>query len=218
MEEPQSAQAQPEDPDVCVGIPTASHSEITAPPPSDRLHPGQPDSARPSIKKKRLLLQSPPVHWKERFSLAHLNIVTVVVSFTEMAFRHSSFFSVCNAFVKPSAVFVLVGSLTTVNFLLVFRLKPQESVLLSAFPLPSPPSLSLSPPLLSHSHSHPHPPTLSSFPSLIMLAIPPLILASLPRFHSSSLCSPPLLLSTVRSCLVSYFLTVQKLALQTQFP
>ena len=38
-------QAQPEDPDLCIGRSIAFHLAITSPP-SDRLHPGQPDSAR----------------------------------------------------------------------------------------------------------------------------------------------------------------------------
>ena len=34
------AHAQPEDPDLCIGIPITFHSEIRPPPPSDRLCPG----------------------------------------------------------------------------------------------------------------------------------------------------------------------------------
>ena len=34
----------PEDPDLCIGRPIAFHREIT--PPSDQLHPAQPESAR----------------------------------------------------------------------------------------------------------------------------------------------------------------------------
>ena len=43
------AQAQPEDPDLCIGRPIAFHPEIAPPPPPDRLHPGHTDSARLGI-------------------------------------------------------------------------------------------------------------------------------------------------------------------------
>ena len=43
------AQAQPEDPDLCIGRPIAFHPEIAPPPPPDRLHPGHTDSARVGI-------------------------------------------------------------------------------------------------------------------------------------------------------------------------
>ena len=43
------AQAQPKDPNLCIGTPIACHPEITPPPPSSRLQPGQPDSARLGI-------------------------------------------------------------------------------------------------------------------------------------------------------------------------
>ena len=43
------AQAQPEDPDLCIGRLVAVHPEITPPPPPDRLNPGQLDSARLGI-------------------------------------------------------------------------------------------------------------------------------------------------------------------------
>ena len=43
------AHAQPEDLDLCIGRPVAFHPNITSPPPSDRLNPVQPDSARLGI-------------------------------------------------------------------------------------------------------------------------------------------------------------------------
>ena len=43
------ARAQLEDLDLCVGRRTTSHLEMTPPPPSGRLHLGQPDSARQCI-------------------------------------------------------------------------------------------------------------------------------------------------------------------------
>ena len=46
-----TALPQPEDPDLCIGTPMLFHREITPPPPPDRLHPGQPDSARPCIRR-----------------------------------------------------------------------------------------------------------------------------------------------------------------------
>ena len=41
--------------------PTVIHPEITPPPPSDRLYPGRPDSARPGIGGP-IAFQSPSVH------------------------------------------------------------------------------------------------------------------------------------------------------------
>ena len=41
--------AQPEDPELSIGRPIAFHSQGAPPPPPDRLHPGQPNSARPCI-------------------------------------------------------------------------------------------------------------------------------------------------------------------------
>ena len=43
------AQAQPEELDLHIGRPIAFHPEVTHPPQSDRLYPGQPDSARLGI-------------------------------------------------------------------------------------------------------------------------------------------------------------------------
>ena len=54
------AHAQPEDLDLCIGRPL----EITPPPPSDRLHPGQPDSAKLGIG-RLVAFQSPPLLWKD---------------------------------------------------------------------------------------------------------------------------------------------------------
>ena len=59
-EEPPS----PQDSDLCIGRPIAFHSDITPPPPSDRSHPGQPDSARPGIGRP-IAFQSPSVHRKD---------------------------------------------------------------------------------------------------------------------------------------------------------
>ena len=54
------AEAQPEDPDLCTGRPIVFHLETTPPAPPDRLHPGQPDSARPGIA-GQISFQSPSV-------------------------------------------------------------------------------------------------------------------------------------------------------------
>ena len=54
---------QPEDPGLCIGRPIA-FPEITPPPPPDRLHPGQPDSARLGIRRP-IAFQSPSVRGKD---------------------------------------------------------------------------------------------------------------------------------------------------------
>ena len=41
--------AAPEDPELSIGRPIAFHSQSAPPPLADRLHPRQPDSARPCI-------------------------------------------------------------------------------------------------------------------------------------------------------------------------
>ena len=58
------AHAQPGDQGVSIGRPVAFRLEITPPPPSDRLHPGQPDSARPRIGRP-VAFQSPSVLRKD---------------------------------------------------------------------------------------------------------------------------------------------------------
>ena len=62
---PVVAHGKPEDPDLCIGRPTAFHPDITPPPPpSDRLHPGQPDSARLGIGGP-IAFQSPSVQGED---------------------------------------------------------------------------------------------------------------------------------------------------------
>ena len=58
------AQAQPEDRDLCIGRRVAFHPEIQPPPPSNRLHPAQPDSARLGIRGP-IALGSPSVLRKD---------------------------------------------------------------------------------------------------------------------------------------------------------
>ena len=59
------AHAQTEDPDLCIGRPLAFHPEITPQrPPSDRLYPGAPRSARRSIGGP-VAFQSPSVFHKD---------------------------------------------------------------------------------------------------------------------------------------------------------
>ena len=66
-------QAQPEDPDLCIGRSVAFHPEVTPPPP-DRLYPGQLDSTKPGFGRP-ISFQSPSVYGKDHRNRVQLTQV-----------------------------------------------------------------------------------------------------------------------------------------------